>query len=267
MQYEKKEVLIDIKNVTLGFDVGDYHKVILRDVSAEIRNITRPDCVQGQVVCFLGPSGIGKTQLSRVIAGLQAPTSGSVTLEGKPTKAGNVGMVPQNYILFDFLTVRDNFKLAFRMGRETTPYGPLIDAFDLKPHMDKYPRQLSGGQKQRVSIVRQLLVGNSFIVMDEPFSGLDILMKQRACELITQAANLDERNTIIVVTHDVTEGMSIADTVWLMGRDPNVEGARIVAEYDLASEDLCWHPDILHEPRFAQKVLEVKERFLEVAKN
>lgn len=264
MDYEKKEPLISIENVSLKF--GD--KVILRDVNAKIHNIVRPDQVQGQVVCFLGPSGIGKTQLSRIICGLQPPTSGSVTIEGRPTLKGRVGMVPQNYILFDFLTVRENFRLARSQGKKmATEMIELWKEFGLDDHLDKYPKQLSGGQRQRVSIVRQLLVGHQTIVMDEPFSGLDILMKKKACTAITQAANLHENNTIIVVTHDVTEGMSIADTVWLMGKDRGSEGARIVEEYDLASLGLCWRPDLLHDPKFQEKVIEVKERFLEVAQN
>ena len=80
--------------------------------------------------------------------------------------------------------------------------------------------------------------------------GLDLVMKQKACRLITQAANLNELNTIIVVTHDVTEGMSIADTVWLMGREKGIEGARILEEIDLAAKGLCWRPDIQQEEGF-----------------
>lgn len=270
MDYSKGEVLISIRNVSLKFG----EKLILRDVNADIHNICRPDSVQGQVVCFLGPSGIGKTQLSRIVAGLQVPTTGSVILEdGDLTSAGKVGMVPQNYLVFDFLTVNENFKVATRQGHPS-PHAmdwdrgeELVTYFGLKDHLDKYPSQLSGGQRQRVAICRQLLCDHRTIVMDEPFSGLDPLMKQKACRVITQAANLHEKNTIIVVTHDIIEGMSIADTVWLMGREKDQDGAKIVETYDLAKEGLCWREDIIHEKSFLENVAEVKDRFLEIASN
>lgn len=262
MIYEKAETLIAVEGVSLTY--GD--RLILRDVNATIQNITRPDAVQGQVVCFLGPSGIGKTQLSRIIAGLQAPTTGRVLLNGQPTRKGLVGMVPQTYTLFDFATVRENLAIARRQGgTHVDAEARYVEVFGLTGFLDLYPAQLSGGTKQRVAIVRQLLCAEHFILMDEPFSGLDLVMKQRACELITQVANLHELNTIIVVTHDVTEGMSIADTVWLMGREPGQPGSHIVEQYDLAADGLCWRPDITRDPAFLIKVADVKKRFLEVA--
>lgn len=265
--YEKKEILVEIKDVDLTLGNNE----ILRGVNATIHNIVRPDCIQGQVVCFLGPSGIGKTQLSRVIAGLQPPTHGEVLLNGAVTRRGRVGMVPQTSTLFEFATLRENLAIAARqggdIGNDSIKVRELLDTFGLREHLDKYPKQLSGGQRQRVAIVRQLVCDHRFILMDEPFSGLDLNMKQKACRMITQAANLNELNTIIVVTHDVTEGMSIADTVWLMARNVDNKGARIVSEYDLASKGLCWRPDILHEPQFQQLVMEVKEKFLEIASN
>jgi ABC-type nitrate/sulfonate/bicarbonate transport system ATPase subunit len=259
--YQKAETLLLVDHVHLRY--GD--KVILNDVCAEVKNITRPDCVQGQVVCFLGPSGIGKTQLSRVIAGLQAPTKGRVLVDGRPVARGAVGMVAQTYPLFKFTTVLNNLLIAGRQVHQSDQAvaqraAKLILEFGLVAHANMYPRDLSGGTRQRVAIARQLMCAGNFIVLDEPFSGLDPNMKSRACALITQVANLDERNTIIVVTHDVTEGLSIADTVWLMGKAPG-GGASIVQQYDLAAEDLCWHQDILQDVRFQQLVADVKARF------
>lgn len=262
MIYEKKETLVSIDHVSLTLG----NRVILRDVCAEVKNIIRPDHVQGQVVCFLGPSGIGKTQLSRIIAGLSPSTSGRVLINGKPTVKGLVGMVPQTSTLFEFMTVDQNLATAQAYGKKSTiATVDYISQFGLTQYLPLYPAQLSGGTRQRVAIVRQLLCSEHFILMDEPFSGLDLMMKQRACALITQVSNLNESNTIICVTHDVTEGMSIADTVWLMGREPGVEGAKILKEYDLASEGLCWRPDLIHDPAFIAKVAEVKETFLEIA--
>jgi len=269
MRYEKKETILRIENVSLELD----NRLILREVQAEIKNIRRPDCVQGQVVGFLGPSGIGKTQLSKIISGLQPPTRGDVVIgpHGERVHKGRVGMVAQNYLLFEWATVLDNFLIAGRQAKLTAPEARdkaqgFIQEFKLGEYLKLYPAQLSGGTRQRVAIVQQLMCSEHLLIMDEPFSGLDMIMKRKACELITEVADRDELNTIIVVTHDVIEAASIADTLWLMGYESNgdgscLPGARLVEQYDLAALDLCWHPDITKVPRFQEFVGEVKRRF------
>lgn len=268
--YEYKrtdEVLLDIKNVSLSF--GD--KLILRDVNARITDIERDDQVQGQVICFLGPSGIGKTQLSRIIAGLQKPSSGEVLLaKGRPTAPGDVCMVPQNYVMFDYATVAQNLLIAGKManlskGEINAKATSYITTFGLEEHLNKYPRELSGGTKQRVAIARQLMCASNYMVMDEPFSGLDPIMKKRATEAIIKLAQLDTYNTVIVVTHDITEGLSVADTVWLMGYEQDgtgfKAGARLVEQHDMAEMGLAWRPDLAYDPRFQEFVRHIKERF------
>src|SRR5260370_28900883 len=112
VSYTYGKTLLKIENVSLEYD----GRPILKNVSAEIKNITRPDCTQGQVVGFLGPSGIGKTQLFRIIAGLNPPTSGRVTVNGldRPVKAGGVGGVAQENPLFEHRSVLSNLLLAAR---------------------------------------------------------------------------------------------------------------------------------------------------------
>lgn len=266
--YQKLETLLKVDGVSLTLG----GRLILRDVRTEIKNIVRPDCTQGQVVGFLGPSGIGKSQLSRVIAGLQAPTAGKVTVgpEAIPTHKGLVGMVAQNYILFPWATVMDNMLIAGKQAGLIAAHSKdkandLMDKFGLSTYGGMYPKALSGGTRQRVAICQQLMCSDHLLIMDEPFSGLDLIMKRRACELITKVANLDVLNTIIVVTHDVTEAASIADTLWLMGHEQKdgqyVEGARLVEEYDLAAMGLAWRPDLIHLPEFIEFVGQVKRRF------
>lgn len=265
--YVKAEILLKVDHVSLT--LGGH--MILRDVCAEVQDIIRPDCIVGQVVCFLGPSGIGKSSLSRVIAGLQVPTGGKVTLDGgKVVHRGDVGFVPQNYPLFDFETVLGNLLIAGKMGgldhaAATRKALDLLKEFDLGPYADYYPHALSGGTRQRVAIIRQLMADRHVMVMDEPFSGLDPNMKQKASELITRVANRDDKNVLIIVTHDVTQGCSVADCVWLMGREPNLPGARLVETYDMAAEDLCWHPDLLQDEKFQQFVGTVKARFAQLS--
>jgi len=263
------DTLLKVDHVSLSY--GD--KVILRDVNAEIRDIVRADCTQGQVVGFLGPSGIGKTQLFRIIAGLNQPTSGQVLVNSTltPVKAGMVGVVAQNYPLFENRTIFSNLILAAKQIEKNSDAAhekvlKYLKRLDMIECSQLYPAQISGGQRQRIAIAQQLLCSEHFLLMDEPFSGLDLVMEAKVCELINEIACLDELNTIIVVTHDVTAAATVADHLWLMGRDRDasgntIPGARIQETYDLIERDLCWHPGITNSSKFLEFVREVKERF------
>ena len=263
------DTLLKVDHVSLSYD----DKVILHDVNAEIRDIVRADRTQGQVVGFLGPSGIGKTQLFRIIAGMNQPTSGQVLVNSTltPVKAGMVGVVAQNYPLFENRTIFSNLILAAKQIEKNSDAAhekvlKYLKRLDMIECSQLYPAQISGGQRQRIAIAQQLLCSEHFLLMDEPFSGLDLVMEAKVCELINEIACLDELNTIIVVTHDVTAAATVADHLWLMGRDRDasgntIPGARIQETYDLIERDLCWHPGITNSSKFLEFVREVKERF------
>lgn len=269
VKYSLGQTLLKIENVNLEYD----GRAILRDVNAEVRDIIVPGRVTGQVVGFLGPSGCGKTSLFRIIAGLNPPTSGRVTLNGtdRPVRAGEVGVVAQSYPLFENRTVLSNLMVAAMQKEKSSKAARekvmgFLDEFGLADKYSLYPAQLSGGQRQRIAIIQQILCSDHFILMDEPFSGLDMLMLEKTCELISHVANMDELNTIIVVTHDVTAACSVADHIWLMGRSSDAEGnkvpgSHIVKEFNLIDRDLAWHPEIMTRPEFVEFVREVKEDF------
>ena len=267
-EYSVGETLLQVKAVSLSY--GD--KQILRDVNIDIQNISRPGMEQGQVVGFLGPSGIGKSQLFRILAGLQAPTHGGVYL-GKdllPVKLGMVGVVAQNYPLFLNRTVLGNLMIgAQQSGSSENPYNrsmEMLARFHMEDKADHYPAELSGGQRQRVAIGQQILCGGRFLLMDEPFSGLDMVMKEEVNQLIGEVARMHEHNTIVVVTHDVVEAASVADTLWLMGNDHDsagnpVPGARIQEVYNLMERGLAWNPGITSTRAFFDFTCEVEDRF------
>jgi ABC-type nitrate/sulfonate/bicarbonate transport system ATPase subunit len=267
--YSLGQTLLKIENVCLEYD----GRPVLSNVSAEVRDIIVPGRVQGQVVGVLGPSGCGKTSLFRIIAGLNAPTSGRVSVNGfdRPVRAGEVGVVSQSYPLFDHRTVLGNLMLAAKQKEKDSQaaHGKvmgLLREFELEDKFNLYPAQLSGGQRQRCAIIQQILCSEHFLLMDEPFSGLDLLMLEKTCELIAKVADMDDLNTIIVVTHDVTAACSVADHLWLMGRgsDANgnkLPGSSIVKEYNLIERDLCWQPGIITTERFTTFVREVKDEF------
>ena len=225
--YSFGNTLLKIDNVSLEYD----GRPVLSGVTAEVKDIIVPGRIQGQVVGILGPSGCGKTTLFRIIAGLHAPTSGRVTVNGfdRPVRAGEVGVVAQSYPLFEHRTVLGNLMLAAtrkdkdsRVAREKVM--AYLKEFELEDKYNLYPAQLSGGQRQRCAIIQQILCSEHFLLMDEPFSGLDLIMLEKTCELISKVSNMDDLNTIIVVTHDVTAACSVADHLWLMGHGPGDDG-------------------------------------------
>ncbi len=142
----------------------------------------------------------------------------------------------------------------------------MLDRFKLSDKAKLYPAQLSGGQKQRIAIAQQLLCSKHFLLLDEPFSGLDINMIQEVQELICEIANFNELNTVIIVSHDIVSTASISDTLWLMGRDHDskgncISGGKIKHTYDLIDMDLCYEKDILSKPKFQDLLKEIRGLF------
>lgn len=258
--YSKDAVLLEAKNIQLTY--GD--KTILRDISFSIKDIRRPGMQQGQVVSLVGRSGIGKTQLFKILSGLQKPQSGTITIHGnKIVEAGDIGVVFQNYYLFEWRTVYSSLKLAALQnpalkGKEDDAIKSYAGAFKIEEVLHQYPQQVSGGQRQRASIIQQLLKGSDFLLLDEPFSGLDICVLDNVTELLLQVSVSDEKKTLIIVSHDISTAAAISDTVLILGSETGKPGATIKKEIDLMERDLAWKQDIKKEKAFADTVEEIK---------
>lgn len=259
--YEIRETLLKIEGVSHSYN----GRPILKEVNAEIKNVHVPGREQGQIVGLLGPSGVGKTTLFRILAGLMEPTSGRVLLgeDGHVVKRGTVGVVAQDYPLFAHRTVLSNLLVA---TDDESKARTLLDHFGMAEHAKKYPIQLSGGQRQRVAIAQQLLCSEFLVLMDEPFSGLDPVAIQRVIQLLGQAAAVDEHKTFILVTHDIEAAIETCDTLWLLGRDRDpagnpIPGARIQHTIDLMACGLAWREGITEDPQYLRVLREVQGIF------
>ena len=270
LQYEYRATILKVSGVSLTLGGN----LILRDVSFEIKDIHRFDQVAGQVVGLLGPSGIGKSQLFHILAGINRPDSGSVLIGAPPVpvERGMLGVVAQSYPLFAHRGVLGNLLVAGRRAGLSRSQAEekardLLQRFRLEDRAGLYPAQLSGGQRQRVAIAQQIMCSELFLLMDEPFSGLDLVAIDSVQELIQEVANSNTLNTIIVVTHDIPAAIEVADTIWLMGRDHDeqgrhIPGARIQASYNLLERGLAWRKGIASTPEFLDLLGEIRERFL-----
>lgn len=258
--YTKTTTLLKANDIQLSYD----EKVILRDINFTIRDIQRPGMQQGQVVSLIGRSGIGKTQLFKILSGLQKPTGGTVTIQdNKQVQAGDMGVIFQNYYLFEWRTVYQSLLLAAKMnkaikGKEDEIIKTYAASFHIEDALQKYPQQLSGGQRQRASIIQQLLKGSDFLLLDEPFSGLDVCVLDKVTDLLLQVSVSDEMKTLIIVSHDISTSVAISDTVIILGNEPGKAGATIKKEIDLIERDLAWRRDIKQEKAFLDTVEEIK---------
>jgi ABC-type nitrate/sulfonate/bicarbonate transport system ATPase subunit len=189
----------------------------------------------GEIVVFLGPSGCGKSTILKAVAGLLPPTRGEVLVDGVPVDGvgRDRGMVVQAYTSFGWLTVQENVEYGLKLqgvpkeerAKKAAEY---LQAVGLADSARQYPRELSGGMKQRVAIARSLINKPKLLLMDEPFGALDPQTRWGMQGLLLDIS-AKEDNTILFVTHDVTEAVYLADTVIVLTKRP----AQIVERVDI----------------------------------
>lgn len=259
-----EEVILNVKDINLSYN----NKNILNNINFEVVNRRRTGFNQGQIISLIGKSGIGKSQLFRIISGFNEfgknedkNLTGQVLIgvEQKPVQLGNVGVVTQNYKLLEHRTVRKNLEFT---NAKTNDIDVLCKEFDLYQHLDKFPLHLSGGQRQRAAIIQQVLTGNDFILLDEPFSGLDEIMLKKTIDLLLKVSLLDEMKTLIIVSHDIENSLAISDTAFLMTKPDVNNGAIILNEnkFDLVQMGLAWTNNIKYNSIFRSLLQTIKNK-------
>ncbi|WP_297982613.1 ABC transporter ATP-binding protein [uncultured Methanobrevibacter sp.] len=210
---------IDINNVSKSFITKDKDFIALKNVDLHIDD--------GELICLLGPSGCGKTTLLRMIGGLEKPDEGEIHDRGElvtgPSK--DRGFIFQQYSLFPWLNVLDNVMFGLNLDKDSNKEENLaaaeryLERVGLADFKYSYPHELSGGMKQRVAIIRSLLNHTPVLLMDEPFSAVDMINRHSLQE---QLIGVWKRfkTTIIFVTHDVDEAVYLADKIVIMDKNP-----------------------------------------------
>ncbi len=214
----------------------------------------------GEIVCLLGPSGCGKTTLLRLASGIDVPTTGRVLL-GHQEVAGpgtfvepdrrNIGLMFQDFALFPHLTVLENVAYGLKGLKQTLATEEafaLLVRVGLEQYANSYPHTLSGGQQQRVALARAIAPRPAVLLMDEPFSGLDIYLREILCQT-TRDLLKETRSTSLIVTHDPDEAMRMADRIAVMRNGRLVQIG--------TAEHLYHHPADLFVARLFSEINEV----------
>jgi len=201
--------ILELKDLSHSYDGSE---ISLNNISLTVN--------KAEKVSILGPSGSGKSTLLRLIAGLEKPYSGTITIQGKvvsdqdhlvaPEKR-NVGLVVQNKALFPHLTVEKNIGFGIRKNQEKTKIiSDLLSLFKIEHLSNKYPHEISGGEQQRTAIARSMAPGPELLMLDEPFSALDRELKEELYAELNQIFK-ERQQTIMLVTHDLDEAKVLSD--------------------------------------------------------
>lgn len=214
----------DITVSDLSFGYADSDKLILQDVQMHVR--------EGDFVCLLGQSGCGKSTFLRLMAGLETPASGTISVDGQPITGTSLerSVVFQDYGLFPWMSAGENIVLALRQRFpekskaecRSIARQALRDVGLKDEVFGQYPKSLSGGMKQRCAIARSFSMNPPILLMDEPFGALDAVTRARLQDMVLDLWSHEERKkTVFFVTHDVEEALLLATRIVVFGQSPS----------------------------------------------
>jgi NitT/TauT family transport system ATP-binding protein len=224
------------------------------------------DVMPGEFLCIVGPSGCGKTTVLNMVAGLVRPSSGSVSMDGKPIDGPGAerGVVFQDYALFPWKTVRENIEFGPRYRMDSSlsraerdeRVRHFIELVALKGAENKYPYELSGGMRQRCAFARALANEPDVLLMDEPFAALDaqtrVILQEELLRIWGEDAAVEQRKTVIFVTHGIDEAVFLADRIVVMSSHPG--RINVIKTVDLPRPRL---PTVRATPRFQELTEEI----------
>jgi len=242
-QRDERQVSVVLDRVQMSYPTGGGTTEAIGSVSGTVE--------RGRFVSIIGPSGCGKSTLLDLVAGLQRPTAGAISVAGKPVHGPRreIAMVFQEDSTLHWRTVRQNVAFGLEIAgvdkRERWEQADrMIRLVGLAGFEDHRPRQLSGGMKQRVAIARALVMDPEILLMDEPFGALDQQTRWLVGQELTRIWE-NTRKTVLFVTHDIQEAVLLSDTVWVLSTRPS--HIKEVIDINLARPRAS---DITNDPHF-----------------
>lgn len=207
---------VEFRNINMTFKTDTKDVQVLVDVDLDVR--------EGEFVCLLGPSGCGKSTLLNIVGGFLTPTSGTVKIDGETVKGPDRRRIFmfQERGVFPWLSVEGNVGFGLtRLERDEREkrIAHYVELVGLKGFEQAYPHELSGGMKQRVELARALAMNPDVLYLDEPFGALDSITRLQMRQELTRIW-AQEKKTILFVTHDIEEGVQLADRIVVMSARP-----------------------------------------------
>lgn len=217
--------ILEVKNICKTYQAQNGEIEALRNISFDVK--------EGEYISIIGPSGCGKSTLLSIIAGLENKTSGEIYIDGK------IGYMLQKDNLLEWRTIYKNVLLGLEIQKENTDENKkyveeLLKKYGLYEFKDKYPTQLSGGMRQRVALIRTLAIRPNILLLDEAFSALDYQTRLMVTEDIYKILK-NENITALMVTHDISEAISMSDRVIVLSHRPAI--VKKIYDIDFEMED------------------------------
>lgn len=218
MELSNSHTLLNLEHVSYAYHNKDGETLALSNISFSVS--------EGEFVAIVGPSGCGKSTLLSLIAGLLSPETGSILINGKPMEQSTtkIGYMLQRDHLLEWRTTFGNVALGLEINHLLTKENialidKMLEQYHLLPFKHAYPKELSGGMRQRVALIRTLILQPSLLLLDEPFSALDYQTRLQVSNDICQIIR-KEKKTAILITHDISEAISVADRIIILTSRP-----------------------------------------------